>query len=630
MKKHSILTLISAVMLGFGATSCDDYLDVNKNIDAPDYVDGYLYLAGIQSGYSEVYYDLRAAMPLTQMTASGYSNFAAHYYTSASDAAGQIWRMVYWTQGMNLENLINQSVAAGDWHLAGIGLVMKAYSWDMLTKYHGELPMKDAYVPGLLAHDYDYQQDIYPQIREWAEQGIKYLEMEDEPYGTKISNNDLIYGADIDKWIKFGHAVIVRNLASLTNKNDFKEKYYDKMMDHFAKAFASNDDNATVRVDGGGAESLGSSYNNFFGVYRGNITYTYVQSEWPVAIMTGSVPHYNEAGQKTEEPHKYKYKLAEKQIITDTLVNEPGHWDPRVVAKLGTTDGNHVANFAEIDSIKAFNYYGGKFGGKTGSIGTAPSFFGRTESATDAKDGAGRWLYHNDVPYILCTYGEILFDVAEAQFKYGSKSEAYETWKKAVAADMEFTAKYLVAGNVVEVSKKQYHQGDKITKAQFDTAAAEYLAGPYVGALSMDEFSLSHIMMQKYVHLFPWGAMEAWVDQRKYHYDIAYNGEYPSYGNGWDKSTVQQKKDNDDTKVFKGFYLAPAEVDGRKSSYNEKNNGSPCYRVRPRYNSEYMWNKPSLEQLKPISGMADDYQCSIPWFAYPGTQPGAPEETVAE
>ena len=74
-------------------------------------------------------------------------------------------------------------------------------------------------------------------------------------------------------------------------------------------------------------------------------------------------------------------------------------------------------------------------------------------------------------------------------------------------------------------------------------------------------------------------------------------------------------------RMLKGVYLMPANVQNRRSSYNKDNFGSPCFRVRPRYNSEYMWNKPYLEQLKPISGTADNYQCSIPWFAYPGDQP---------
>ena len=108
MKK---ITMIVASLFIF-LTACEDYLDVNKNIDAPDYVEGYLYLAGIQQSYFGVYYEIRGLGPMTQMmgtTTSAYTNFANHYYAQGSDACGEIWRMTYWNQGMNLENMINQS-----------------------------------------------------------------------------------------------------------------------------------------------------------------------------------------------------------------------------------------------------------------------------------------------------------------------------------------------------------------------------------------------------------------------------------------------------------------------------------------------------------------------------------------
>ena len=200
----------------------------------------------------------------------------------------------------------------------------------------------------------------------------------------------------------------------------------------------------------------------------------------------------------------------------------------------------------------------------------------------------------------------------------GKKNEAFEAFKEGVKADLDFTVRYLMPGTVGKAEG-----GDKITKKVFNDLAIKYQTGPFVEKLPMTDFSLSHIMMQKWVALYPWGAHEAWVDMRKYHYDIEYTGEYPSKGNGWDMSTVTQKWDTNPSKVYKGFYLAPAQVQGRKSSYNVKNEGSPCYRIRPRYNSEYMWNKASLEALKPVSGTADNYQCSIPWFAYPGEVPAA-------
>lgn len=624
-------------MMALSTTSCDDFLDVNKNTDAPDYVEGYLYLAGIQQAYYGIYYDLRALCPLTQMMGtSSYTNFANNYYNKASDAGGEAWRMVYWNQGMNLENMINQSEAAENWTLAGIGYAIKAYSWDFLTKVNGEAPMKQAFVPGLLSHEYDYQDAIYDQVRVWAKKAIECLEKEDKTnYGTRISQNDYIYGGDKAKWIKFAYAVIARNLASLTNKNDFKQKYYDEFIDACNKAFASNDDNALLKITGGGADAAQSSYNNFWGPYRGNLSNSYWQHDFAVQTMTGTMPIYNQEGNKithtiivkndkgeeVEQTHpRFPYELAEKQIICDTL-EEVGHFDPRPLLKLGTASGNDTTGVKDPKLFRKYYFKGSGFTGATGPIGQAENFWGRTEAITDAKDGEGRWLYSNGAPYVLTTYAELLFDLAEVQFKYGSKADAFETWKKAIAADMEFSAKYIQKESLATVGGKVYHQGDKVDQATFKAMAQEYLNGPFVAGLPMSEFSLSHIMMQKYIALFPWGASEVWVDLRKYHFDIAYTGDVPSFGNGWDKTLINQKRDEDATKVYKGFYLAPANVQGRRSAYNERNNGAPCYRLRPRYNSEYMWNLNNLKALKPIPGDADDYQCSIPWFAYPGDMP---------
>ena len=43
--------------------------------------------------------------------------------------------------------------------------------------------------------------------------------------------------------------------------------------------------------------------------------------------------------------------------------------------------------------------------------------------------------------------------------------------------------------------------------------------------------------------------------------------------------------------------------------------------MRNRDNSENMWKKADLNTLKPIGGREVNYQCSIPWFAYPGEMP---------
>ncbi len=610
-------------------TSCEEYLDVNKNVDAPDYVEGYLYLAGITQQYQGIYWDIRALAPMTQMMGTtGYTSFADHYYSEGSDAGGEIWRVAYWNQGMNLENMINQSLEEEEWTLAGIGYAIKAFTWDMMTKVHGELPMKDAFVDGLLAHNYDYQQEIYTQVREWAYRAIELLETSDShEYGSKISGNDYIYGGDREKWIKFAYAVLVRNLSSLSNKTNFVTDYAPELLDCAAKSFQSAEDDAVLRIAGGSQQAPYSGYNNFWGTARANLSYSYFQHEYAVQLFTGSVPKYDETnGEKirTEQNSYYPYALAEKQIICDTLHALAGHYDPRVAVKLATTSNAMYKNIDNVDSVKTYRFYGSTFLSASGPIGTAPSFYGRNrtsqfptpENPLTSHDGIGRWIYRDDAPYILTTCAEVKFCLAEALWKMNRKAEALETFREAVKADIDFTVKYIYPG------KEGVAQGgDKITVSAFNSLAQEYIAGPYVNGLSLNDFSLSHIMMQKFVALYPWGAPEVWVDQRKYHYDVDYSGEYPAKGNGWDESQVEQKWDTDPDKVYKGFYLRPAQVLHRKVTYNVKNQGSPAYRIRPRYNSEYMWNLKSLETLKPIPGTADNYHTSIPWFAYPGEQP---------
>ena len=645
MKKNLILSIFAAAAVGFGATSCDDYLDVNNNVDGPAYVDAYLYMPQIQEAFNNVYNDLRYAASMCNLVSN--TTYGNHTFPVGSDTGGAMWRMTYWEHGMNLENVINQSIAEKDYHLAGAALILKALSWDYSCKYNGEMPLDDAFVPGLLRHDYDYQEYIFMKIREWAKEGIAYLEMEDNsPLRPQFSANDLIYGGDVEKWKKLGYAVIVRNLAALTKKNDFATKYYPELMDAASKAFTSVDDDATIRVDGGGADAPGSTsaYSNFFGVYRGNWTSSYPQSQWLCDVMQGMVRKVDEEQNayieitdtnRLKEVDPFKYELAEKQIICDTLVNELGHFDPRRVAKLETADGSHVANFAEIDSIKAFKFHGGTYA-TSAYWNSGSDYYG----ASTARNGSGRWLYTNESPYILTTYAELMFNVAEAEWTVGNKSAAFAAWKTAVAADMEFTAKYLQAGGLNTVANETlqgggygdytFHTGDKITKAQFNAAAAEYLAGPFVGGLSEADFTYSHIMMQKMVALFPWGSLEVWVDMRKNHYDIDYTGDVPSFGNGWDKDNMYTKYDSNPTKVYHGFYLKYSQL-SPTTYVAEKNEGSPAYRVRPRYNSEYMWNLPGLKELKPIAGDKDNYHTSMPWFAYPGAQPGAPTyDEVAE
>lgn len=643
MKK--IYTIILVATLGFFFAGCDHYLDVNKNVDAPseDQVEDWHYLAGIESALQGLTWDCRATLVLSQMMAtSSYTGFCNNYWTP-SDAGGEMWRVTYWLQGKNLENFLAYALEHEHWTMVGIGYALKAHSWDVTSKENGDMPLRQAYEPGRLSHDYDYQDLIYDSIQAWALRAIEFLEMADATtYGSDAKKADIIYNLNKDKWIKFAHGILCRNMISLVRKTDFVSKYADQVIEHGKLAMQTLDDDCIIKVPGDGADAQFPAMNHFWAPVRGNIGNNYWQGDYIVKIMTGTVPLYDhatgdliQAEREDIDTDYYPYMLNPVQIICDTIKTEAGHYDPRVAAKLSTRHNRTYEDIDKEEKVKSYYYYGGQFTSQTGYQGwDAGNLWGiNGEGANVAHNGVGRWMFSNDTPYIIMTSAEVNFNMAEAYWYKGDKANALACWKKAVQLDVEMTGKYLKPGKAqlnaagtAYVNDGANPGGDKITTALYNKLAAEYLAGPYVAGITTSTLTLSHIMMQKYVHEYPWLAYEAWVDLRKYHYDIDFTGDYPKNGNGWSKERVNQKWDEDATKVYKGFYLAPANVQGRRSAYNEKNNGSPAYRLTPRYNSEYMWNAPALKALKPIPGMLENgdyenYHISMPWFCYPGDYP---------
>ena len=91
---------------------------------------------------------------------------------------------------------------------------------------------------------------------------------------------------------------------------------------------------------------------------------------------------------------------------------------------------------------------------------------------------------------------------------------------------------------------------------------------------------MSHIILQKYISLFGFGNLEAWTDMRKYHYD-----------------NVNIYK----TMAFPTLLFAD-------------NGGKLPYRVRPRFNSEYVWNFASLQA---IGADKVEYHTVEMWFSKP-------------
>ena len=181
-----------------------------------------------------------------------------------------------------------------------------------------------------------------------------------------------------------------------------------------------------------------------------------------------------------------------------------------------------------------------------------------------------RYLFADKSKIPFMTYSQLQFVKAEAALRMGDQATALAAYTTAISTHIDFV-------NARNLDENQ-------TPTQISAAEkAAFLASP---AIVPPVLTLSHIMSQKYIAQWAWGHNEMWMDMRRYHYtDID-----PVSG----------------TQVFRGF--APP------TTLYTDNAGKIVQRIRPRYNSEYVWNRAALDV---IGGLALDYHTVPMWITQP-------------
>jgi len=166
IKEKSMKKICAALLAGslVVSASCNDFLDVNTNPNAPQDVSANLYLPPLLHWMvTSPQFDGRfighyaQEWMSTSTSTSPYFTWGRMGYDPASDNGAQQWRDVYWTFGQNLVDMSRKAEAEQRWDLLGVGLILKAWGWQVLTDMHGEIIIKEAYEPERFYFDYDGQ-----------------------------------------------------------------------------------------------------------------------------------------------------------------------------------------------------------------------------------------------------------------------------------------------------------------------------------------------------------------------------------------------------------------------------------------------------------------------------------------
>ena len=509
------------------STGCQNFLDVNTNPNGPQSVSANLYL-----------------LPMLHWMATSPEldgRFVGHYaqewiststlfdpaqswgrmgFQPSSDNGAQQWRDVYWSLGQNLLDMNAKAQAEERWDLLGVGQVLKAWGWQVLTDLHGEIVIKEAFDQSRTSFDYDTQEYAYQEVQRLLDSAIVLLQRTDGAVDpTYLARGDKMYGGVRTKWLKLAYGMKARALNHFSNKAAYDPAAVIAAVD---QSFASNADDALFTYPG---TSPDNADRNFWGRTRDNAT-LYRQTQFVVGLMDST--------------------------------QFGGAVDPRMSRMLSPApDGAYrgldpnVLGFGALpESQRPNNFFG--YPGSGGML--LP----------------GRYLFADKAKIPVMTYAELQFVKAEAALRMGNQGTALAAYTNGISAHIDFV-------NARNLDDNQ--SPPQITAAE----KAAFLANP---AIVPTVLTLSHVMSQKYIALWAWGHNELWMDMRRYHYT--------------DLDPVSG------TQVFRGF--APP------TTLFSMNAGKVVQRIRPRYNSEYVWNLPGLEA---IGATAPDYHTKPLWITEP-------------
>lgn len=547
--------LLSLLVLSM--VSCKKYLNINSDPDTTQNPSNSSVFPAMLSAIPRgVQYDARYMSKYVQnLLASANGNadtWDRHGFLLNSDASGDIWRQTYFGLGANLNYIIKNGIDKEQYDYAGAALVLKALMFQMTTDYHGEIIFTEAFKEGTYYFKYDSQQVVYQGVDSLCRLADQYLQNAQTKTVT-MGNSDISFNGNITKWRKLNYSILAKNFHRLTNKTGLYKA--DSVIKYCDLAMASVDDDFVIPFDASKNDDA-----NFYGTYRNNYG-TFLQSNFIVKLLDGTTIA------NTGLPADRDPRMAQMLTCSQDTTNGNGGYR-------GVDPGNGDP-FSALTGVYAVNSANWVNARKRVPVIWGDSIYANPSSAVFTLS-AGKYLFRDKAVMPVITYAEMQFIKAEAAYRMGQKSLAHAAYLNGINAHFDFINKSYSAyrGNA-----------SLFTIAPISaTNRSKYLASNNVK--SATTITITDIMLQKYIALWGYGFLETWVDMRRFHYtDI-------------DSETGNQ--------VYKNFSLP--------SSYYVYNNNKPVYRVRPRYNSEYVWN---LEQLKTLGATNLDYHTYECWFSKP-------------
>ncbi|NSL88486.1 SusD/RagB family nutrient-binding outer membrane lipoprotein [Chitinophaga sp. Mgbs1] len=245
-------TLLCTVLLG---TGCKKFLDVNDDPNNP-------------LGVSEKLLLPPVILTTTTQVLGGYNGSAAAYWTQqlsinqpapglesyriVSNDVDNSWTFYIYPNALkNLKTMIDQATNTGHYEYVAIGKALVAFNLIVATDVWGSVPYSEAFkMPEVVKPKYDSQESIYITAQKLLDEALVAADKTTSP--IKPSQDDLIFGGDMDKWKKFIYTLKARFYLRLVNAPGHTPAgEADNALNALKNGFTGNADNALIEYKDG-------------------------------------------------------------------------------------------------------------------------------------------------------------------------------------------------------------------------------------------------------------------------------------------------------------------------------------------------------------------------------------------
>lgn len=202
-----------SLLLVFGLSNCDDYLDIN---DDPNRVKE----VGLASLLPSTQYSIGNSLYSFSVTTSQVTQQIGSYFGYPEEfSLGGAWSTMYLRGLANADILARDAAEAESPHYEGVAKVLQAYALALTTDHWEAAPWTEAFKGSEeLTPVYDSQESLYRVVTELLEAAVPLLEAEESVFSPGAE--DLYYAGNLTKWVKAAKALQARMAIHQLNKGN--------------------------------------------------------------------------------------------------------------------------------------------------------------------------------------------------------------------------------------------------------------------------------------------------------------------------------------------------------------------------------------------------------------------------